>query len=79
VSATVVDWGALWQAVWTAAVAGFAVILVFALAVLGATRAQEARRNAHHAATTAFSALAVLGGAATIGAVVYAITIITTK
>ncbi len=77
--ATVVDWSALWQAVWTAAVAGFLVILIFAIAVHGAARAQDARRSANHVAMGGFGLVAVLGGAATVGAVIYAITVITTK
>jgi hypothetical protein len=79
VIATLIDWAALWQAVWTAALAGLGVTVVFAIAVLGATRAQDARRNAHHAAVGAFGLLALLGGAATIGFVVYALTVIATK
>jgi hypothetical protein len=74
-----VDWGALWQAVWTAAVAGVAIVVVFAVAVLGTHHFQDARRSDNHIAAGAYGLLALLGGAATLAAVVFAITVITTK
>jgi hypothetical protein len=79
VIATLINWAALWQAVWSAALSGLGVTVVFAFAVLGATRAQDARRNANHVAVGLFGLLGVAGGAATIAAVVYAITVISTK
>jgi hypothetical protein len=77
--AKIIDTQAAWQAVWTAAVAGVGVTIVFSLAVLGATRSTDMRRNDHPAQAGLFALLALLGLAATIGAVVYAITLITTK
>jgi hypothetical protein len=77
--AEIIDSNAAWQAVWTAAVAGIGVTVVFSLAVLGATRSTDLRRADRVAASVLYALLAVLGLAATIGAVVYAITLITTK
>jgi hypothetical protein len=77
--AEIIDGQAAWQAIWTAAVAGVGVTLVFSLAVLGATRSTDLRRADRPAQAAMFGVLAVLGLAATIGTVVYAITLITTK
>jgi hypothetical protein len=77
--AKVIDGHAAWQAVWTATVAGVGVTIVFSLAVLGATRSTDMRRNDRPGQAAAFGVLAVLGLAATLGAVVYAVTLITTK
>jgi hypothetical protein len=77
--AEIIDGHAAWQAVWTAAVAGIGVTVVFSLAVLGATRSTDLRRDDRPAESVLFALLAVAGLAATIGAVVYAITLITTK
>jgi hypothetical protein len=77
--AKVIDGHAAWQAVWTATVAGVGVTIVFSLAVLGATRSTDMRRNDRPGQAAAFGVLALLGLAATLGAVVYAITLITTK
>jgi hypothetical protein len=77
--AKIIDAHAAWQAVWTAAVAGVGVTIVFSLAVLGATRSTDLRRNDRPAQAGLFALLALVGLAATIGAVVYAITLITTK
>jgi hypothetical protein len=77
--AKIIDGHAAWQAVWTATVAGIAVSVVFALAVLGGTRSADLRRDSRHGSAAMFAVLAVAGLGATLGAVVYAITLITTK
>jgi hypothetical protein len=77
--AKIIDGHAAWQAVWTAAVSGIGVTVVFSFAVLGATRSTDLRRDDRPAESVLFALLAVAGLAATIGAVVYAITLITTK
>jgi len=43
--AKIIDGHAAWQAVWTSTVAGVGVTLVFSLAVLGATRSTDLRRD----------------------------------
>ena len=77
--AKIIDPQAAWQAIWTAAVAGVGVTVVFSVAVLGATRAADLRRDDRAGQAILFAGLGLLGFAATIGAVVYAITLITTK
>jgi hypothetical protein len=77
--AKIIDTHAAWQAVWTAAVSGVGVTIVFSLAVLGATRSTDLRRNDRPGQAAAFVVLALVGLAATLGAVIYAITLITTK
>jgi hypothetical protein len=77
--AEIIDGHAAWQAVWTAAVSGVGVTIVFSLAVLGATRSTDMRRDDRPGQATVYGVLALLGVAATLGAVVYAITLITTK
>jgi hypothetical protein len=77
--AKIIDTSAAWQAVWTAAVSGVGVTIVFSLAVLGATRSTDMRRDDRPGQAAMYVALGLVALAATIGAVVYAITLITTK
>jgi hypothetical protein len=77
--AKIIDTSAAWQAVWTAAVSGVGVTIVFSLAVLGATRSTDMRRDDRPGQAAMYVALALVALAATLGAVVYAITLITTK
>jgi hypothetical protein len=77
--AKIIDGQAAWQAVWTAAVSGIGVTIVFSLTVLGATRSTDMRRNDRPGQAAMYGVLALLGLAATLGAVVYAIALITTK
>ena len=77
--AKIIDTHAAWQAIWTAAAAGVGVTIVFSLAVLGVTRSADMARDDRPAHAALFAALGLLGFAATIAAVVYAITLITTK
>jgi hypothetical protein len=77
--AKIIDTSAAWQAVWTAAVSGVGVTIVFSLAVLGATRSTDMRRDDRPGQAAMYVALALVALAATVGAVVYAITLITTK
>lgn len=77
--ATLVDFPALWQTAWTAAVAGVAVCLVFALTVRGAARSTDLRREGQAVGAVVYAVIAVAGVAASLGAIAYGITIITTK
>jgi hypothetical protein len=77
--AKIIDSHAAWQAIWTATVAGVGVTIVFSIAVLGATRAADLRRDDRAGPAVVYAGLGLLGFAATIAAVVYAITLITTK
>jgi hypothetical protein len=77
--AKIIDTSAAWQAVWTAAVSGVGITIVFSLAVLGATRSTDMRRDDRPGQAAMYVALALVALAATLGAVVYAIALITTK
>jgi cation transporter-like permease len=74
--ATIVDIHSLWQTIWTAAVGGIGVSIVFALAVLGATRASDIRRAGGRGDALPYAALAVAGTLVALGAAVYAIVLI---
>jgi ABC-type transport system involved in cytochrome c biogenesis permease subunit len=77
--AKIIDGHAAWQAVWTAAVAGVGVTIVFSFAVLGATRSTDLRRDNRPVPAALFGLISLVGLAATLATVVYAITLITTK
>jgi hypothetical protein len=77
--AEIIDGHAAWQAIWTATVSGVGISIVFSLAVLGATRSTDMRRDDRRGQAAMYGVLALLGLAATVGAVIYAITLITTK
>ncbi|MEA2421362.1 MAG: hypothetical protein QOF55_461 [Thermoleophilaceae bacterium] len=72
----VVDWGKLGQVVLYSLGAGIGVTACFALAVLGAIRFGELRRGP---VAFGYGLLATLGLAVTVGAVVVAIIVMTTK
>jgi hypothetical protein len=77
--AEIINWDAAWQAVWTAAVGGVGVTVVFSLAVYGVTRTADMRREDRPAQAAVYGAVALVAVGATLAAVVYAITLITTK
>ena len=64
------------ELVWVALGATILLSLAASLCVLGLTRAQELRRSGHGAATTAYAALGIAGGAAVAAGVVGALAII---
>jgi hypothetical protein len=75
----VVEWDLLLQVIWAALAAGVAVTIAVSFAILGATRAADARRAGDTAAAVLYSALFVLGLAACAGAVVLGIVVMTAK
>ena len=75
--ATIVDTKALWETVAAAFVAGVGTTIVFSLAILGATRFAEANREGRGGVAAMFGALAVLGLAATIAAIVIGVVVMT--
>jgi len=79
IEAEIINWNAAWQAVWTAAVSGVGITIVFSLAVLGATRTADMRRDNRPAQAALYGFVGLAAVAATLGAVIYAITLITTK
>ena len=74
-----IDVGQLFELVWAAALATIAVAICFSLVIIGAARAGERRRNSRAGSATAYAVLSVLAGAAFLGIVVFAISVITSK
>jgi hypothetical protein len=78
-AASVVDWKTLGEVVLYSLAAGVGVAICFSLAILGATRLADARRDGGGLAAVAYGLLAALGLAATLGAIVIGIVVMTTK
>jgi hypothetical protein len=75
----IVEWDLILQVIWVALAAGIAVTIAVSLAILGATRAADARRDGDTLDAVFFSALCILGLAACAGAVVLGIVVMTSK
>ena len=75
----VVDWEALLDVLWASVVGGVGVTAVFALAILGATRAAESRRDGHDLAAGVYGAMMVLASAAVVASVVFGVVVMTSK
>ena len=75
----IIEWDLLFQVIWTAAAAGVAVTIAVSLAILGAARAADARRDGDAADAVIYSTLFVLGVAACAAGVVMGIVVMTTK
>ena len=78
VLAAVVDWAALGQVIWVSLVAGVAVTAIFSVALLGGTRAGEARRASRGGAPSGYGALAALAALAFVGGIAWAVHLILT-
>ena len=75
--ASIVDVGALWQTVWSAALAGILVIVCCSVAVLGAARAHEHRSAGRGAAAAGpWMLLGLFGGASMTAVVVYGLALV---
>jgi len=75
----VVDWAGVLEVVWSSLLAGVGVTAVFALGILGATRAMDLRRDGHAAAAGAYVALTAVAFAGVAAAVVFGIVVMTQK
>lgn len=75
----VVDWGALLEVVWSSLLAGIGVTAIWAVAILGATRAIDTRQSGNAAAATAYWVLTAVALAAVAVAVVFGIVVMTQK
>ena len=74
-----VDWGALLEVIWVSLLTGIGVTAAFAVAILGAARAVDLRKDGHGAVATAYGALMVLAFAVVVAAVVFGIVVMTQK
>jgi hypothetical protein len=77
VIATVVDWDALLQVIWVSLVAGVGLTAAWGFALLGSSRAVETGRAGRPAEAVFYAALGVAGFALVVGAIVFAIVILT--
>ena len=77
--AEVVEWDLVLQVIWAALAAGVAVTIAVSFAILGATRAADARRDGDTLDTIIYSTIFVLGLAACAAAVVLGIVVMTSK
>ena len=75
--ATVVDWGALLDVVLYSLGAGVGLTIAFSLAILGATRLGEMRRDERGTEAVAYGALAVMGLGLSAAGIVFGIVVIT--
>ena len=69
----IVEWDLILQVIWAALAAGIAVTIAVSLAILGASRAADARRDGDTLDAVIYSALCIFGLAACAGAVVLGI------
>jgi hypothetical protein len=76
---SIVEWDLILQVIYAALGAGVAVTISVSFAILGATRAADARRDGDTLDTIIFSAVFVLGLAACGAAVVLGIVVMTSK
>lgn len=75
----VIDWSALLEVLWASLVGGVGVTTTFALAILGATRAVDLRRDGHALAAGAYGVLAALATTAVIAAIIFGVIVMTSK
>ena len=75
----IVDWDLILQVIYSALVAGVAVTIAVSFAILGATRAADARRDGDTIDAIIYSALFLLGLAACAAAIVLGIVVMTAK
>ncbi len=75
--ATIVDWDALLQVIWVSLVAGVGVTAAWGFALLGSSRAIETGRAGRPAEAVFYAAVGVAGVALVVGAIVFALVILT--
>ena len=75
----VMDWGALLEVVWISLLGGIGVTAIFAVAILGATRAMDLRQNGNGVAAGAYGVLTAVALVAVAVAVVLGIIVMTQK
>ena len=75
----IVDWGELLDVVWTALLGGIGVTAAFAVALYGAVRATDARRNGTVALATGYWVLMALAMAVVLASIVFGVTVMTQK
>jgi hypothetical protein len=79
IAEAIVDWGALGKVVAASLIAGIGATFCFSVAIAGATRAAELRRDNRGGVATFYALLGAAGFAATVGAIVIGIVVMTNK
>lgn len=79
IAGSAVDWGALLEVVWTSLLGGIGVTAIFAVAILGGTRAMDRRQDGNAAAAGVYGVLTAVALAAVAVAVVLGILVMTQK
>lgn len=74
-----IDAGALLKMFYSSLLAGVGISVVVAVAILGATRSADMRRDDRSGAATAYAVLAGVGVAVAIGVVVYGLILVARK
>ena len=77
--ASIVDTGALLKLLWTGALAGVGVTAVFAIAIVGATRAVDMSRDGRPVEAAVFGIVGALALAVVAAAIVLGIVVMTQK
>jgi hypothetical protein len=77
--ATLIDVQVLWKLVASSLAGGIGVTLAFSVAIYGATRFLDLRREGHSIVAGGFAALAALALAAVAAAVIWAVSILAQK
>lgn len=77
--ASIVDWDALLQMLWSAALAGIGVSVVFGIGLLGAVRFVDARRDGRGAEAAIYGVLAIAGLAVVAAGIVFGIAVMVGK
>ena len=75
----IVDWSELLDVVWTALLGGVAVPAAFAVALFGAVRAADARRNGTVVLATGYWVLMALAMALVLASIVFGVGVMTQK
>ena len=76
IPATIIHTDELWQTIWTSAVAGIALCVVFAIGVLGATKSSDAANDGNPASSIAYGLIGIVCAIATLGFAAYGIVLI---
>lgn len=76
---SIVAWHDMLQVIWVSIAAGLGVTTVFAIALVGATRAVDYRRGGHGPGALGFGALALLAAVGVVACVVLAIVVMINK
>ena len=79
VIADIVDWDAVLEVVWVSLLAGIGVVVLYALALLGATRAADHSREGRTAEAVLFGVLCVAALVGVTASVVFAIIVMPQK